>query len=229
MRNTLLVHLNNAAIDYLNVGNINEAQNVLCRAFNASIRHSHQRHNLEASKQDMSLEYVLQDCFQPLHRRVRGCENTVSSELYRFLSLNFIRIETSHLTEESVDLFCSCALSWAIGYNLSVVYSLVGLLRGIKTGGESFLKRASRILMPIRRQILLQHSTSTFWLSVKLCVLNNSICILREIGSSDLSLVLRTMEELLDKSRPHLRPLDVKNFYLSIQFMNVGNSYAAAA
>lgn len=116
MSNSVLIHLNNVAIDYLNVGEILKAQKILTQAFHDSIRQSHRNHNLETRNKNLGLEYLLQDCFHPLQRGLNGCDTLVTSNSHLFLSLNFVRIETSHLSPAVVDQLCTCALSWALGY-----------------------------------------------------------------------------------------------------------------
>ncbi len=116
MSNSILIHLNNTAIDHLNCGEVYKAQRILTQAFYGSIRQSHRQHILEPSIEKMGFEYMLQDCFRPLQRCFPRSNSFASSDPHLFLSLNFVRIETSHLSLECVDRFCTCALSWALGY-----------------------------------------------------------------------------------------------------------------
>lgn len=113
--------------------------------------------------------------------------------------------------------------------SLSIVYALMGFQRSGSTHGTTLMKKALRTLLPIKRQIMLQKSNSPFWTNLKLSILNNYICILRECGTMDVKPSVMAMQELLAKSRTHLDPMDVKKFYLSIQFMDVFTCIAAAA
>ena len=93
------------------------------------------------------------------------------------------------------------------------------------------LKKSIRILLPIKKQVMLQRSTSAFWTNLKLSMLTNTICIIRECGTKaiDFAPSIRTMEELLTKARSQLDPVDVKRYYFSMQFLNASHETAAAA
>lgn len=248
------VQRNNLAIDCLTAGEMEKASRLLSETFFRAIKDKHDHHALHARNPNASsLEYALQDCSIPLRRVLsRTRENSRSrneehgSDTHIFLSLNLLRIGASHMTDDQVDRLCTCSVSWVLGYNLSIVYALLGCQRAASTSISSasvyYFKRAARLLLPIKRQILLQTSNSAFWVNVKLCVLNNTICILKECGSSsssfgnstmsgsrDLACTIQSMEQLLHRSQKMLRPIDIKRFYMSVQFLNAGNGMAAAA
>lgn len=116
--------------------------------------------------------------------------------------------------------------------SLSIIYALMGFQRQSSCGqGRTLLSKALRTLQPIKRQILFQSSTSPFWTNLKLSILNNYVCIARECGKSVGSVLvdMRAMEKLLVQSRAHVDPVDLRKFYLSLQFMNVCTTVASAA
>lgn len=75
----------------------------------------------------------------------------------------------------------------------------------------------------------LQPSSSPFWTNLKLSILNNYIWILKERGSIDIGSSVMAMQEILTKSRSHMDLVDIKRFYLSLQFLKNSTSVAAAA
>jgi hypothetical protein len=113
-------------------------------------------------------------------------------------------------------------------FSLSTVYALMAFHRG-STQGVALMTKALRTLAPIKRQIMLQKSNSPFWSNLKLSILNNYICMLKECGTTDVKPTVLAMRELLARTRTHLDPTDVKKFYLSIQFLDVFTCVAAAA
>lgn len=104
----------------------------------------------------------------------------------------------------------------------------MGLQKG--SHGVAYMKKALRTLAPIKRQIMLQRSNSLFWTNLKLSILNNYICMMRECGSSmDVKETVAAMQALLMQSRSHLDPTDVRKFYLSIQLLDICSPCIAAA
>lgn len=127
------------------------------------------------------------------------------------------------------DPFLLDCLHYFFIISLSIAYALMAFQRGNSSQGIALMKKALRTLSPIKRQIMLQKSNSPFWTNLKLSILNNYIWILRECGTLDVKPTVMAMVELLARSRSHLDPIDVKKFYLSIQFMDVTTCMAAAA
>lgn len=234
MCNSEIIYQNNLAVDCLHAGDVENGLKILSRAFFDSVRDRHQRHNLSVAG-ETSLEFSLQDCScnlrRALDRQATSSWTGGDDSSQQYLSLNFLRMDFPASSQQGIDQLCSCAVTWAVAYNLSIVYALVGFLRGAnsKTGGRALFKKAMHILLPIKKQVLMQQSTSPFWTNVKLSILNNYICMLRECGTMDIASSVQSMEELLARSRSHLDPVDVKNFYLSMQFLNVCSSAAPAA
>ncbi len=229
MDNTDMIYLNNAAIDALHAGDITKGFKILSQTFEQSVRERHHRHNLKATRA-ATLEFCLQDCSRNLERALH-LRNTISDDSCQFLCLNFLRMEIPSDKEERqvVNQLCNCAIAWALRYNISIVYTIMGFQRNLGAANIYF-KRALRILQPIKRQVMLQESKSAFWTNLKLCILNNDICIQREVGNPvDVVSSVKAMETLLLQSRRHLDPMDVKKYYLSMHFLNLGTSVAAAA
>jgi hypothetical protein len=133
--------------------------------------------------------------------------------------------------QRGADELCNCVVvAWALGYNLSVVYALMGFQRESKIESGIYFKKALRMLQPIKRQVLLQKSQSSFWTNLKLCMLNNHICLNNEIENQvEVVSSVRAMAGLLVQSRGRLDPVDVRKYYLSMQFLTVRPSTAAAA
>ena len=92
-----------------------------------------------------------------------------------------------------------------------------------------FAKKALRVLAPIKRQTMLQKSTSPFWTNLKLSILNNFICLQRQLGVMNVRTTVLEMRALLVQAGGDLDPVDKRRFYLSIQFLDVCNTVAAAA
>lgn len=233
MNNSTIIFLNNTAVDALHAGDLENGFKILSQAFFATVRDRHLTHNLSsAAGSSSSLEFCIQDCSRNLSRAVEKRNDMLSpssDDSSQFLCLNFLRMQipSDEQSRENIDQLCSCAVAWALGYNLSVIYAIMGSLRA--SGGNMLFKKALRMLMPIKRQVMLQRSSSAFWTNLKLCVLNNYICIQRECGAIDVTLSVQAMEKLLVLSRPHLDPIDVKKFYLSVQFLTICPANAAAA
>jgi len=231
--NSAIIFMNNAAVDALHAGDLEKGFKILSQAFYSTIKDRHQTHNLtSAAGSSSSLEFCLQDCSRNLQRAVEkrnAMLSPPSDDSSQFLCLTFLRMEipSDDESRDKVDQLCSCAVAWALGYNLSTIYAVMGALRA--SGGNMLFKKARRMLMPIKRQVLLHQSNSSFWTNLKLCILNNFICMQRECGMIDVALAVQAMEKLLVQSRRHLNPIDVKKFYLSVQFLNVCPSIAAAA
>lgn len=227
MNNTDIIFLNNAAIDALHAGDIYKGFKILSQTFDHSSRNRHHVHNLTASGA-ASLEFCLQDCSRNLQTTLH-LRNTVCDDSCPFLCLNFLRMEVPNTKEDRrvVNQLCNCAITWALRYNLAIVYTIMGFQRN---GGVIYFKRALRILYPIKRQVVLQQSKSPFWTNLKLSILNNEICMQREVGHAvDISTSVKAMETLLSQSRRYLDPIDVKKYYLSMQFLNLCPSVAPAA
>lgn len=238
MNNTDIIQLNNSAVDALHAGLIEKGFKILSQTFYLSVRDRHQQHTLSSPKGSAvsGLEFSLQDCSRNIQQALRRSRPSESSsghgDLGQFLCLHFLRIEipTDEEDQHCVNQLCNCAVAWALGYNLSIVYSLIGY-QGKSQASYQCFKKASRVLAPIKRQVMLQNATSPFWTNLKLCVLNNHICLQKEIGNSpvDITMSVQVMEKLLRTSRAHIDPMDVKKYYLSMQFLNAMTCLAAAA
>jgi hypothetical protein len=232
MTNAGIIFMNNSAVDSLNAGDIANAYKLLTRIFSHSIRHKHSTHNLKPPANDgRGLEFSLQDCSKYLARAMnKGQPDDYSCQ--SFFCLNFLRIDLppGEPARRSVEGLCNCSIVWALGYNLALVHALIGFQRGYNCIGKRSFTKSLRMLGPIKRQIMLQTSQSPFWTNLKLCILNNHMCINSEIqNQAEVACTVRTMGGLLVHSRDHLDPIDVKKYYLSIQFLNISNSFAAAA
>lgn len=235
MKNSIAIELNNIAVSALSTGDLHRGHSILSRTFSETTYKRHSVHNLSAKDGKppaRTLEFSLQDCSQNLVRYMnKSCSSVNCSESHRWLSLSFLSIEIPEGVEGKayVEQLCSCSVSWAIGYNLSLVYTLLSFLKAPHAGGSLLLRKALRILIPIKRQMELQPSSSPFWTNLKLSILNNYIWILKERGSIDIGSSVMAMQEILTKSRSHMDLVDIKRFYLSLQFLKNSTSVAAAA
>lgn len=247
MDNTEIIHLNNSAVDALHAGFIEKGFGILSQAFAiTTIRNRHVHHRLGSKTAAASLEFSLQDCSRNIERILQK-RPRAGHDASQFLCLNLLRLQIpsneSGSPEEAarhadgVNQMCSCSVAWALGFNLSLVYAVMGF----QTGSRTYFKKAMRILVPIKRQVLLQTSQSAFWINLKLCILNNYTCLLQELlnnenittGATSVSVevmrAVHAMGQLLKFSRPLVDPADVRKYYLSMQFLNTPTCMAAAA
>jgi hypothetical protein len=119
-------------------------------------------------------------------------------------------------------------LTFAVHLNsLAIVYAMIGSQQG-GGSGNSYLKKSLKLMGLIERQIMQRQHASPFWSILKLSILNNRICVLRECAI-DVRKYLMAMKWLLDKSRGVLDAIDVRRFYLSLQFLDQDRILAAPA
>lgn len=234
MKNRHIIFLNNSAVDALHAGDIAQGFTILSKTFFMSVRNKHRSHNLSAAPggNDRGLEFCLQDCSRNLERVLNKWFSDDES-CRSLLCLNFLRMEIPSCDSqalEAIDELCSCTVAWALGFNLSCAYALLGYLSRNPQDGRTYFKKSLRMLGPIKRQVLLQQTQAPFWTYLKLCILNNYACINSETqNEAERASTVRAMDRLLVKSHLVMDPIDVKKFYLSIQFLNMCNSFAAAA
>ena len=121
-------------------------------------------------------------------------------------------------------LFCV-----AVYYSLSILCAFIGLR--VQESGHYYLKKALSLLGPIQRAVLKRQSSSLFWVTLKLSVLNNYALVLREC-SLETDLVTTAMEVLLQKTymAQQLDPIDIIKFQRSLEALHEhGHNQTAAA
>jgi hypothetical protein len=94
--------------------------------------------------------------------------------------------------------------------------------------GNGYLKKSLKLMGMIERQVKKWQHSIPFWSMLKLSILNNRICVLRECAI-DVRTYTMAMKRLLDKSRGVLDAIDVRRFYLFLQLLDQDRIHAATA
>jgi hypothetical protein len=112
--NSILIQLNNSAVDALHVGHLFKGFKILSRAFLDAARRRHRIHIMPSSDSESALRFTLKDSAAALTPYLRTSYSSMEGT-QRLPCLKFLRIEITPV-DENADKLCSCAVTWALGY-----------------------------------------------------------------------------------------------------------------
>eukprot|EP00339_Tiarina_fusa_P014671 CAMPEP_0116996364 /NCGR_PEP_ID=MMETSP0472-20121206/193_1 /TAXON_ID=693140 ORGANISM="Tiarina fusus, Strain LIS" /NCGR_SAMPLE_ID=MMETSP0472 /ASSEMBLY_ACC=CAM_ASM_000603 /LENGTH=219 /DNA_ID=CAMNT_0004694957 /DNA_START=81 /DNA_END=740 /DNA_ORIENTATION=- len=172
MVNQICINLNNAAVDEIKNGNLVSAFRMLSHACQtASKSHKH------VDSDGETYRYSWVDCSRSLLPVFRK-HPKFSEGSAAFLWLKFLLIETP-MGLDSVDDLCPCGYTWVLWFNLGIVSALLGT--SVCEAGRMLLDQALRLFDRVEHR-LRPEPDSKHWSLLQLAVLNNRVCVLKDLS-----------------------------------------------